>query len=165
MAKQKKDNLESYCKKYQLTQQMVCLGILLANDIQEEIAFINIFPGISKNEAKKMFKRFMEDNPTLETFVEDYKKERTPTFEFIETEEGGQGGYNFGSFNLREKDGVINALTVEANNARDPKQRAEIITKIADIQRMKQQEDAEREKLVHYYLPLRCEVCPWKKSK
>ena len=63
---------------------------------------------------------------------------------------------------LKSKDGMIDALAEQAAEATDPKQKADILMKIADLQRMKQDENTEKEKLVHYYLPLRCEVCPWK---
>lgn len=63
---------------------------------------------------------------------------------------------------LKSKEGMIDALAEQAGEAADPKQKADILMKIADLQRMKQDENTEKEKLVHYYLPLRCEVCPWK---
>lgn len=57
---------------------------------------------------------------------------------------------------------MIEALSRQVRDTDDPKQKADILMKIADLQRMKQDENTEKEKLVHYYLPLRCEVCPWK---
>lgn len=63
-------------------------------------------------------------------------------------------------FDLRTKDGVIEAMQAEYAAAKDNKQRADILNKIADIQQMKKEEDKESQKLIHYYLPLRCEACP-----
>ena len=63
---------------------------------------------------------------------------------------------------LRTKDGVLTALETELENVTDPKQRTEIIGKIADLQRMKNEEDKQSRELIHYYLPLRCEECPYK---
>lgn len=59
---------------------------------------------------------------------------------------------------LRTKDGVINALVAELKYTRG-KARADLLMKIADLQRMKQKEDKKEEKLIHFYLPLPCYKC------
>ena len=41
-------------------------------------------------------------------------------------------------------------MQTEYETATDPKQRTDILNKIADLQQLKKDEDKEREKLVHY---------------
>lgn len=60
---------------------------------------------------------------------------------------------------LRDKDGVIEALTAQYTKALDPKVKADIAMKIADLQQMKKDENKDEKELVHYYVPLTCNSC------
>jgi hypothetical protein len=58
--------------------------------------------------------------------------------------------------NRRSKEDIIRELNVLATSVHDPKQRTEILLKLADLERMKDepsQEEAENN-TVHYYVPL-----------
>lgn len=59
----------------------------------------------------------------------------------------------------RDKDEIITALAREADNLRG-KDRVDVLNKIADLQRMKQEENKTEEERVHYFLPLTCCNCP-----
>lgn len=61
-----------------------------------------------------------------------------------------------------DKDTIIEELSKQTQFAREGKERADIIMKIADVAQVKKQEDQEDERRVIYYLPLRCDVCPHK---
>ncbi len=65
---------------------------------------------------------------------------------------------------FRTKDAILAALESEIPGLRG-KERTEVLLKIADLQRMKQEENKEEEQRVHYYLPLKCELCPLKKKE
>lgn len=69
-----------------------------------------------------------------------------------------KGGRNL-VVNLRDKDSVIDALQEQIAATSDPKLRTDIIMKAADLQRMKQDENKDESKLIHFYLPLRCQDC------
>lgn len=60
------------------------------------------------------------------------------------------------------KDRIIEELFVQYGRAKDGKEKAEIMMKIADVMQVKKEEAKEEEKRLTYYLPLRCEICPWK---
>lgn len=61
-----------------------------------------------------------------------------------------------------DKDRIIEELHLQYERAKEGKERAEIMMKIADIMQVKKEEAKEEEKRLTYYLPLRCEICPWK---
>jgi hypothetical protein len=58
-----------------------------------------------------------------------------------------------------EKGNVIEALSRAANLEKDNVRRAKILSQIADLQRMKQDENKDEQELVHFYLPLTCKRC------
>jgi hypothetical protein len=58
-----------------------------------------------------------------------------------------------------EKNNVISALSRSANLEKDNVRRAKILSQIADLQRMKQEENRTDAKLVHFFLPLNCKRC------
>ena len=66
---------------------------------------------------------------------------------------------------ISTKDAQLKELEALYNQAQEPKQRAEILKQVADLQQLKHEQSAEKEKRVHYYLPLRCEECPYKPKK
>lgn len=65
---------------------------------------------------------------------------------------------------LRDKDSILRELEREAATAKG-KIRADILIRIADLQRMKDEESKEKEERVHYYLPLPiCKDCQFKNN-
>lgn len=60
----------------------------------------------------------------------------------------------------RDKDAILYELNLLATTATDPKQKAEILMKIADLQQMKKEDLKSAEDPVQYYLPLECNHCP-----
>lgn len=61
-----------------------------------------------------------------------------------------------------DKDWFIDKMYVEVLNAKEGAERAMILSKMADLKQIKKAEEKEEEKRLTYYLPLRCEICPWK---
>lgn len=59
----------------------------------------------------------------------------------------------------KDKDFLIKALAVQAELCRDPKKKAEILMKIADLQNMKKEEVKEDHKYLTFYMPLTCNNC------
>lgn len=153
--KEAKKRLVELMRKYNLTKQEVMFASLIASHISYGEAFECVFRS-SANNKELAAKRYITGRPqidvlaeALETGMADKKVE-----DEIKTKLDG--------VDLRTKDGVLTALETELKNVTDPKQRTEIIGKIADLQRMKNEEDKQSRELIHYYLPLRCEECPYK---
>ena len=60
----------------------------------------------------------------------------------------------------KDKDFIIAEL-VKASSDLDGKEKADILTRIADLQQMKKEEQKKEDERVHFYLPLQvCENCP-----
>lgn len=64
----------------------------------------------------------------------------------------------------RDKDEIISALAKEADSVIG-KERIDALNKIADLQRMKQEENKTEEERVMFYLPLTCYNCPLYKAE
>lgn len=63
---------------------------------------------------------------------------------------------------LTDRDNLLSELQLQYRTATDPKSKADILNKIADICKMKQAETpTEEENRVHYYLPMKCGQCPY----
>lgn len=62
-------------------------------------------------------------------------------------------------FDPTNKDSIIRVLSEQLEVATDPKTKTDIAMKIADLQRMKQDENKDEQELVHFYLPITCKRC------
>lgn len=62
-------------------------------------------------------------------------------------------------FDPTNKDSIIRVLSDQLELATDPKTKTDIAMKIADLQRMKQDENKDEQELVHFYLPITCKRC------
>ena len=62
-------------------------------------------------------------------------------------------------FDPTNKDSIIKILAEQIHNSISPKEKADIAMKIADLQRMKQDENKDETELVHFYLPITCKRC------
>lgn len=61
----------------------------------------------------------------------------------------------------RGKDDIVAELNILANATKDPKQKTEILMKLADLQQMKKDKTQDEEDTtVHFYLPISCYQCP-----
>lgn len=60
----------------------------------------------------------------------------------------------------RQKTDIIRELNTLANSCKDAKQRTEILLKLADLQRMKEDNSHKDEtELVHFFVPIQCHNC------
>lgn len=59
----------------------------------------------------------------------------------------------------RRKSDIVRELNILANSCNDPKQRTEILLKLADLQRMKEDANKDDTELVHFYVPIQCHNC------
>ena len=62
--------------------------------------------------------------------------------------------------NFRKKEDVVAELNQLATSVKEPKLKAEILLKLADLQQMKKEENKKEDtETIHYYLPLTCNNC------
>lgn len=59
----------------------------------------------------------------------------------------------------RSKQDIAKELNVLATQTGDPKLKAELLMRLADLEGMKKQETIEEENKIKYYLPLKCSQC------
>ena len=61
----------------------------------------------------------------------------------------------------RDKDDIVAELNTLVNATRDPKQKTEILMKLADLQQMKKDKTQDEEdNTIHFYIPINCYQCP-----
>lgn len=82
-----------------------------------------------------------------------------PVQAFLETERGRKAVLIDEELQNRSKEDILSELNKLATLTNDTKLKAEILMKVADLEGMKKQEIKQEEKLIHYYLPLRCSKC------
>ena len=150
-----KRRLAEVMQRYNLSRQEVMLAHLLAAGMPYGDVFEVIFRS-SALDKDSACRRYVTGKPQIDVLINalknnDVDKQISETI--IPKAE---------DIDLRTKDGVLTALEKELANVSDSKQRTDIIAKIADLQRMKNEEDKQTRELIHYYLPLRCEECPFK---
>jgi len=61
--------------------------------------------------------------------------------------------------NYRDKDTLIDELTILAEASTNPKEKAQILGQIADLMQLKKEESKEDKELTHFYLPITCKRC------
>ena len=68
--------------------------------------------------------------------------------------------YNADDSDLRDKEKVARDLNSLINQTSDPKLKAELLMKLADLQQMKKDLTGPEEDPVQFFLPISCEKCP-----
>lgn len=134
-------------EKYDLSEKEVYLCILIANDVPEDMAFSAIM-SIAKQKSVAMWTRYANDHPKALDLIKSLR----------------DGEKTDANSDLDSKEGLISSLKRDAESITDPKIHADVLMKIADLRRYKNEENLKKEKMVYYYLPLRCDKCPWKKD-
>lgn len=64
----------------------------------------------------------------------------------------------------RDKESVVKELNELASLTNDPKLKAEMLMKLADLEGMKKQDNTDEESRISYYMPLKCSKCSIYKS-
>lgn len=165
MARQGLKLLYDLSRRYNIREEDVCFAILAARGIDMGIAFKVVY-NTSAKDYDKAAKRLLSGNPQIEMLIKAEKELRNGQLPIgyikeSKMERESRSAMLDKSVDLRSKSGVLDALEEAYRSADNAKMQADILSKIADLQKMKNEEDQEQKKLVNYYLPLRCEVCPY----
>lgn len=140
---------------YGLEPQDVLFAFLIASGFSPGECCNVIYRPLSNN-LKGAAERVLRNNPTISKMVEEIKAAAEPAIVKKKTKKVVA--------NIN-KDTIVAELWQQAGFAKAGKDKADIYIKIADLLRLKQTEDKEKDKRVVYYLPLRCDVCPYKAAK
>lgn len=62
---------------------------------------------------------------------------------------------------IRRKSDIVEELNALASSEPDVKKKVDILMKIAELERMKNEENKIEEERIHYYLPVSCSHCPY----
>ena len=138
--------------KYGLAIEDICLAVLIASGIPDIDALRVVYKvqAASDTKASAYYNKLLSERPQLAKYIADLNKGKVSSADGSDKRD------------LRTKSGMLDALEEAARETDDAKQRADIYIKMADLQRMKNDEDTEKESYVHYYLPLRCDQCPYR---
>ena len=150
MAKGKVSNkrrIEALMERYNISEKELYLAMLIAHDVPEEMAFSSIMD-VPRHQSVAMWTRYINDHPAVVDVIAKLRDKNDVT--------PGE--------DLDSKEGLIASLKRDAQQITDPKLHADVLMKIADLRRYKTEENMKKEKMVYYYLPLRCDKCPWRAS-
>lgn len=64
--------------------------------------------------------------------------------------------------NIATKEGQLQELANIYEELTSPKDRLDALKQTADLQQLKHEQSTEEDKRVHYYLPMKCALCPYK---
>lgn len=158
--KQKEINKLSNLEKF-------CLNAYLTSEAPQTEKLINAYELSRTKESQAnrqsiyMLARKWINSDKCKYYIEQRKKElftHEPTR--INGKQEQEGSHNDNDNNInRSKDDILTELNNLADNTNDPKLKAEILMKVADLEGMKKQEIKQEDKLIRYYLPLRCSNC------
>lgn len=64
--------------------------------------------------------------------------------------------------NITTKEGQLEELRSIYNELTSPKDRLDALKQTADLQQLKHEQTTEEDRRTHYYLPMKCALCPYK---
>lgn len=152
----KKNLVVSLMKQFDVESQDVYFAMLIAQGLSNAEAYTAIFQPLKPNIAA-LANKHLRENPQINSLITYLKAESKPEIEIDPEEAGDVERY-------KSKDYIILQLSQSLKFATG-KDRADILMKIADLQRMKNEETKQEEEKVHYYLPLPvCQNCQYKNN-
>lgn len=144
-------------KEFKVTAQDVYFATLVANDIPQNEAYIAIYKNLTSN-VTGACNMMLRKNPQITTLIQSlkYTKGNNP--------EDYDGIDDSSLNNYKDKDYILRKLAKLEENSfgRDKK---DILIAIADLQKMKNDDNKAEEERVHFYLPMTCDKCPIRKEK
>lgn len=108
----------------------------------------------NKQEHAAMYSNRIWNTPRVQEFAKKKEEEKKG----FKIEKGDEDKYNI------EKEDLIISLSKMFKEVTEPKLKAEIGMKIADLKDFKK-EQSDKAKQMHYYLQVKCESCPFKSRK
>lgn len=153
-----------YMRTYEIDLEDVMFAQLVADGFSEQESAQVIYQPlgmsltvfVKKKMEKKSGIKLLIDNLVAEK--EEAMKQVDEMLATLDTKKKGKGKDK----PAYDKDWFIDKMYIEAMNAKEGAERATILAKMADLKQIKKAEEKEEEKRLTYYLPLRCEICPWK---
>lgn len=140
---------------YDLEPQDVCFAQLVACGYSEDEACSVIYRPLRQSLSTSV-KRLYNQKPEIQKLIDSMRAD-------IDALTNRQVATAKRRKPVVDKDSVLTELSKQYNLAKEGKERADIMMKIADILQIKKEEDKDNDKRITYYLPLRCEICPHKK--
>lgn len=156
--------VKQYMRTYEIDLEDVMFAQLVADGFSEQESAQVIYQPLGMS-LTVFVKKKMEKKSGIKLLIDNLIADREKALKRVDElmatldpKKKGKGK-NKATF---DKDRIIEELHLQYERAKEGKERAEIMMKIADIMQVKKEEAKEEEKRLTYYLPLRCEICPWK---
>lgn len=67
--------------------------------------------------------------------------------------------------NITTKEGQLQELASIYEELTSPKDRLDALKQTADLQQLKHEQTTEEDRRIHYYLPMKCALCPYKPAQ
>lgn len=154
------NKFKNECKRYKLDGDQRAIADLIIMGWNPKDAYIAIGK-YNATLSDEYHLNQIEEFKTLD--FNEYLKKRERKLELqmkgIKTPDDDTGqGSEESKGKFRTKDEVIDALasTVDSLHGKD---KADVLMKLADLQRMKQEEVVEEDNTIHFYLPISCKMC------
>jgi len=148
-----------YMKSFLLTEKEAYMSMLIAAGADQAEAYSVIYLNNASNkktldeEASRLIKskKGIRDLIDILTKVNMKGRNVEPEIKSRKTKKD--------TLDITSKDSILNELGEQYKNTISPKEKTDILIKIADLQKMKQDENRNEDKLVHYYMPINCPRC------
>lgn len=150
------------CKRYKIdgNHRAIADLILLGWTPKDAYIAVGLYDATYSDTFHEGMIREITENEAFKTYVcKTERKKELDVEKKVKAKVGGEEEEtDDASGRYRTKDEVIEALasTVDTLHGKD---RADVLMKLADLQRMKQEEVVEEDNTVHFYLPVTCHMC------
>lgn len=153
--------MKDLMRAYELEAQDVCFAQLVADGYSLQEACSVIYRPFGRSLATTA-SQILKQKPGIQVLIDNLKMDIDSMTDVLNGNDGKKKRKKSVTF---DKDMIAQELYTQATRAKEGKERADIWVKIADLMQVKKEEDKDAEKRVLYYLPLRCDICPYKNNK
>lgn len=157
---------------YALSNEEVCFSQLIAAGRTQLEAYCIAFHDrliTSPSSPQRDSSQLIHDKPnitaltrSLQAFTTDIQKAKD---DGKQAQQARKRGQDKNETNITTKDGQLRELRQIYSATTDNKQRQDILKQIADLQRLKQEENTDNEQRIHYFLPEDCDNCPFNQAE
>jgi len=162
------NNTRKLMQIYNLTNEEVTFSQLIATGRTQAEAYCIAYPNklLTGQSPTTEAHVLITTAPGIPSLIKALKRTTTNTDNATHPQDQRKTGKGKGKgANIDTKEAQLRELNDIYRQATDAKQRAEILKQVADLQQLKKEENKAEEQRIHYYLPIKCELCPFKPTK
>lgn len=152
---------------YSLTNEEVIFAQLIATGRTQTEAYCIAYPNklLTGQSPTTEAHVLITTAPGISSLAKALKRTTTNTDNATHPQNNNKGNGKRKKANIDTKEAQLRELNDIYRQATDAKQRADILKQVADLQQLKKDENKAEEQRTHYYLPIKCALCPYKPTK